>query len=863
MRLIYIFLFLICSFPTIAQQTIMGIVTDAENGNPLSNVQIVIRKDRAILQYTHSDKIGEFSIKKSSTPETLLTFSHVGYKNVEMKVADITDRVRIKLYPQSFTLHEVTIKAPKIRAQGDTITYYVEQFSSDRDKTIGDVLKKMPGIDIDTKGKITYNGKSINKFYIEGQDLLGGKYGIAVNGIPQQDVGRIEVYEDHQPIRALEGLHFSDQAAINIKLKDDAKAHWIATIEAGGGLPMPLWEAKLFAMCIKDKYQNITVLKSNNSGHDLSRECETVTAWGIMEGSNPESSGQFFNVSLPTTPYLSAERTLDNRSHLFSSNQLWGLKNNHQLKAQINYLNDKTQSEASSETVYYLPGEENIFLKESKQGTACKNILGTNLTINGNKENYYLNNSFNTEWKWDKTDLATLNDANDIKERAKLPTYQLSNNFQLVKRINQHALSLYSFTLLQSASHELDIYNDEEAWEQSVFSKYLFNNNYASYSFAIKNWVLSLTGGISFFLHDMESELYKYTSLPDVLASNDVSTSYISTYLTPKLEWNKKVLIFTLQCPVNYYHYNYKNSHSTQKKDFCYYSPAFRVQYNITPDLEWNMNGGLSQKKPDVFSWYDNVIMQNYRNLKKGYVTMQPEANKSLSSNLSYKNLAWILFANLHMSFQWNKHNYIDNRDFEDNNLTNHSTVPQKYNSRLQTSSARISKGIDIINGTASVKGLYYAFHSQMSQQERLIPYGLKMHEISGNVNGQIKGLLDWEYDISYSKNKLDISENELSASERLSHKITTDCHFGKKLTFRTVAEYYRNEISENTFKNTFFLDASITYKVNKKFEVSLNADNLFNHVMYDYILNSSLSTYISKQSIRGRNIFINFFYQL
>lgn len=863
MRIVYILLFLICSFPAIAQQMIVGVVTDAENGNPLSNVQVSIRKDGLILQYTHSDKNGEFSIKKSSTSGGLLSFSHVGYKKEEMDVTNVTDRVRIKLYPQSFTLHEVTVKAPKIRAQGDTITYFVEQFSSDRDKTIGDVLKKMPGIDIDTQGKITYNGKSINKFYIEGQDLLGGKYGVAVNGIPQKEVGRIEVYEDHQPIRALEGLHFSDQAAINIKLKDDAKAHWIATIEAGGGLPMPLWEAKLFAMCVKDNYQNITVLKSNNNGHDLSRECETVTARNIMEGSNPEKSGQFFNVSLPSTPYLSAKRTLDNRSHLFSSNQQWGLKNDLQLRAQVNYLNDRTQSDESSETVYYLPGEENICLKESRQGTAKKNVLGTNLTVIGNKENYYLNNSFNTEWKWNRTDLATLNDTNDIKECAKLPTFQISNNFQFVKRINQHALSLYSFTLLQSDSHELDVYNNKEAWEQSVSSKFLFNNSYASYSFAIRSWVLSLTGGVSGLLYDMESDLYKYTFLPDAFASNDIKTSYISTYLTPKLEWNKKVLILTLQCPVSYYHYDYKNSHSPQKKDFCYYSPAFRIRYNITPDLEWNMSGGLSQKKPDVFSWYDNVIMQNYRNLKKGYVTMQPEANKSLSSNLSYRNLAWILFANLNVSLQWNKHNYIDNRDFEDNNLIIHSTVPQKYNSRLQTMSARINKGIGFINGTASVQGTYYAFHNQMNQQEKLIPYRLEMRGISGNVNGQIKGLLDWEYDISYSKNKLDMSENELSASERLSHKITTDWHFGKKLTFRAVAEHYRNEISEDTFKNTFFLDTSVTYKANKKFEVSLNADNLFNHVMYDYTLHSSLSTYISKQSIRGRNIFINFFCQL
>ena len=156
-------------------------------------------------------------------------------------MTEIQDRILVKLYPQSIVINEVVIKAPKIRGQGDTVTYFVNQFSSDRDKTIGDVLRKMPGINVDTKGKITYNGKEINKFYIEGQDLLEGKYGIATNGIPQQEVGTVEVYEDHQPIKALEGLFFSDQAAINIKLKEGAKAHWITTLDLESGLPLPLW----------------------------------------------------------------------------------------------------------------------------------------------------------------------------------------------------------------------------------------------------------------------------------------------------------------------------------------------------------------------------------------------------------------------------------------------------------------------------------------------------------------------------------------------------------------------------------------------------------------------------------------------
>lgn len=223
-------------------------------------------------------------------------------------MTEIQDRILVKLYPQSIVINEVVIKAPKIRGQGDTVTYFVNQFSSDRDKTIGDVLRKMPGINVDTKGKITYNGKEINKFYIEGQDLLEGKYGIATNGIPQQEVGTVEVYEDHQPIKALEGLFFSDQAAINIKLKEGAKAHWITTLDLESGLPLPLWEIKSFTMLIKKNQQNISILKSNNRGHDLSHECETVTTRGFFNQDDYYNQSQDIDVALPSTPSLSPER---------------------------------------------------------------------------------------------------------------------------------------------------------------------------------------------------------------------------------------------------------------------------------------------------------------------------------------------------------------------------------------------------------------------------------------------------------------------------------------------------------------------------------------------------------------------------
>ena len=81
----------------------------------------------------------------------------------------------VALEPGNTLLKEVTVKAERIREQGDTISYSVSSFAQEQDRSIGDVLRRMPGINVESSGKIQYQGEDINKFYIEGADLLGGK----------------------------------------------------------------------------------------------------------------------------------------------------------------------------------------------------------------------------------------------------------------------------------------------------------------------------------------------------------------------------------------------------------------------------------------------------------------------------------------------------------------------------------------------------------------------------------------------------------------------------------------------------------------------------------------------------------------
>ena len=131
-------------------------------------------------------------------------------------------------------LKEVIVTAKKIRQSGDTISYSAATYRGKNDKTLEDLLRKMPGIEVKADGQITYNGQWINEFYIEGLDMLGGNYGVATRNIDANDIGSVQVLQNHQDVKLLQGVKSGNAPAMNIKLKQNALGIWSSTLQAVG-----------------------------------------------------------------------------------------------------------------------------------------------------------------------------------------------------------------------------------------------------------------------------------------------------------------------------------------------------------------------------------------------------------------------------------------------------------------------------------------------------------------------------------------------------------------------------------------------------------------------------------------------------
>ena len=340
-----------------AQTVVTGKVVD-DHGESLSSVIIKrYTQGHKLGGYASSGSDGSFSIK-AETGDSLI-FSMLGFKNQHIAVSSNMKPLTIRMSDGAIELREVKVKSDKVHEHGDTISYIVGAYANGNDRSIGDVIAKMPGFDVDkSTGKISYEGKPISKFYIEGLDMLGGKYGTATNTLPQGEVGSVQVLRNHQPIRVLEDFTFTDDAAVNIKMKSSAKTHWVTSWKAGGGYGSAhdgydkgRWLFEGFGLRLKSDLQTMLTYKTNNTGTDVSRESTNLFSLDELMGEQPKS---FIRLSVPTASGLSRERSLLNRSHAFTANVMKRISEDSQINFQLVYNNERDKAWGDRRTEYIL-----------------------------------------------------------------------------------------------------------------------------------------------------------------------------------------------------------------------------------------------------------------------------------------------------------------------------------------------------------------------------------------------------------------------------------------------------------------------------------------------------------------------------
>ena len=849
-NLLLITLYLIGAVSLMAQVNVSGMVIDKEINEPVVGASAIIKgADNKIKKFASTKANGSFAMSVPSVSDCRLEVTMMGYAKQTIPLDSVTLPITVYLELGTTELKEVVVKADRIREQGDTISYHVGSFAQQQDRSIGDVLRRMPGIDVAQNGKIQYQGEDINKFYIEGSDLLGGKYGIATNGINHEDVGAIEVMENHQPMQVLSGISFSDKAAINLKLKNKAKATWTFHGDAGGGWSWQpdgaIWDGELFAMAVMPSFQNITTFRTNNTGEDLSSSSTDFFASRRETGLS-----RYVGVTLPGVPSLSDKQTLFNRSFLVSTNNLWKLKNG-EFKANLDYSFNRVTAQAINITTYFLEGGNRV-ITEQRDGTEHTHSLSGKFIYELNQKTAFINNTLQANIDWNDLSLRTDGTLPNTQS-VELPDYYITNKFKLIKRFNgKHLVTFQSVNEWESLPQTLNIDLGGQPFRQSISDHAFYTHESAAYAFNIKGITLSLEGGIKGYIRSMDSQLPEIPQELPGITENVVNTNYLTIYATPKLEYWVRRINILLNLPISYTHYSFDKA--IANRDEVYFSPSLSFIWKPNNRFSGSIRGGLGRSPMNLNLIHTGLIMTNYRTLNAGTEQFYNSSSQNLSANISYKHTRYGLFVNGMVLHSWTHVPYTMAQQLYGDYVV-YSYADAKNDGKMLLAMGNIGKTLDFMRGSCNVNGSFRRNESHLLSQSQTVNSVSTGWSVGGKINGNPCHWFSFDYRIDYSDNLLTMNGESEAWLSTLENVLSLTFIPHSKWQWTISGEHYCNELSEHYYKNVVMLDTKLTYQLNKKIELAASLTNILDKRNYNYTTYSELTSFESQRQLRGRQI--------
>lgn len=831
-----------------AQRIVEGVVTDV-GGHPVSAaiIKTVDAITKKTLHFCQTDAKGKFAI--TAQEGNILSISAISYKKQELKVSMDMPAQHITLEEDIKTLSEITVKAKPIKIKGDTIQYLLTTYKKAGDRTLGDVLAHVPGFAVNKEnGEIRYEGKSISNFYIEGMNLMGGKYGLATKSLPQDDVATVEVMKHHQPIRVLDDFTYSDDNAINIRMKQGAKAHWMTTYSGGVGLKSHggLWNFETFAMRLKPSFQAILTYKTNNTGKNIRRETDKLLSFDELQ--SPLTA----MITLPSPSLLLLKgRSFFNRSHAVSLNALQRIDENSQVSVQVTFANDRNEATSLRHSDFYSnKGIKTI--ENRKQYLEKSNDLFAKIKYENNAKNHYLKNELSGDFSWNKQWLNEQG-TNPHKMMGNLPIYTLKDNFSIMKKYGKRLVTLQSKNIMDVRPQQLYV----DSLVQSMNQHYYETDTDVRGSFRIGRFILSGQIGVNAGEHRFASDL---TGVPDSigLLMGKSNFTFARFYATPSVEYIVRDLDFMLSGDMSYNHYKYSLDNGDSK---YLLSPNLRIRWKATATWTFSADASINSMQINVAQFYPTLVLQDYQYMSKGLSYYNLSKEKSLGVGAVYSDALKGSSIRLRITRSFGTSPYTPTQDYVGNyiieSLTPEST---KYNSWSMFLMG--SQGIGFLKGKLNVNALYNAMNSYMVQNRQRMPYDTKNLKITSDLDiGLIKGV-DVTYKLTYGFHQMKMPAfGKTSNLNSWKHEGSLRMPLCKILSLEALTEYYHNEVAQKKFKDMFFQDITLIFKA-KHFDLSLAWNNVFNHKNYSYGINNTLSSSFSNQNIRGRELMLSFYYK-
>ncbi len=854
-KILILFVFLL-PFSLWSQTIIEGVITGEKN-LPVDGASIMVKQSdkTKIITYAISDKNGKYQLSFSSpSKKVIIKVSRMGYRMIEDTLNNLSQERNYRLQKHNFRLKEVIVKIPPVTKKGDTIRYNVTSFASGKDRSIADVLKKMPGINVLPDGKILYQGKPINKYYINGLDLLCGRYNLANDNLPYKEVARVEIFENHQPIKILDSLVYSEQAALNIKLK--RKYTFTGQIWAGAGFVPLLREVNLTPMLFTRGRQVLFSYQTNNTGKDLTRQLNVLAPEDLLLlVENQNANKNQLNIVSPVSPGFSKKRWLDNDSHLLSFHFLQKTGKESEIKMNLSYLYNNIQEGAVIKTRFFTAESEWV-IQEELSNRFYNNTFQTEMVFNKNSKNLYFKNVLKLRNDWNKLYGVIDKNDGDFYQKADYNMLSVSNRFYSIFSIGKQLFSIRSSVILSRKPEMLlvtpgvfpEALNNGEAYMQS--NQYLktnrfFTNNYIGLTRSLGTLVLSMKTGFIIKRNLFNSSLLidENQQVEDAFVNNNEENRN-EIYTDFSIQYQKNRWKMSVFGKFNLSGYDFLNSidKSRQKKHNFFVSPGISLRYNWPK--YWKSATVFSRRSQwdDLAHSFQGYILQNYSSLIKMNIPLSDVIFQNFSQEFSYRNPLRSLFMNVSYTYQVSNNQYLYQMNISSRGTLLFQAVEYSHIKKSHSFEGGISKyfpgwktGIDFkMNGS-------YSKYPQLindkveNSNNLLAQYSAKVHT---NITKQIA----FSYKPEFVFYKSRISNKELPALSTYSHFMEFSSNFLANQWIGIDTEYRKNKGFTGN-QSAFFADIIYRFSLpKKKWDFEIQWRNITNRKLYTNMVYSAFS---------------------
>ncbi len=839
---LHITLFLLLCGTLSAQTVISGSVKDTE-GEPLPNIQVLAYKagNRIIVAYAGTENDGHYSFSVNTDADSLdVATSSLFFEKQTRRIANRSQTVDFSLHEEIQELKGVTVRARSIEQKGDTLEYIVGSFVQKQDKSIEDVLKRMPGIEVADDGKITYQGLPIQKFYVEGMDLMGGNYASISKNLPHQSVSSVEVYENHQPIKMLEDRISSEQASINIKLAKDVAL--TGTAKVGLGAWPFLWNVNLTPMLFSGKVQMLAAYRTNNTGDDLTMYTRMLSMQQL-QGERPAKLGEELSIKQASTPLFNTNRYLDNQTHLINLNTLFPVSENTTLRVNLYYLNDLQKQLVSQSNTLYLAADTLAYTEQIDNRLRNNQLFGT-ITINRNDKAYYLDNKLNFSKAWDNAFGLDVNNGLPVSQTLKTPALSVDNDLRLIIPVGKRLLDFTSYIGYGQTPHHLEVepgqfanlLNDSIPYSkttQQLNTRQYFTDHAVSAIFTVGRFTIRPKAGFLFVQRHITSQLTLSDGEADwqsaMAADAQVRRRNVKPYLTAEVEYKRNRFSAGMDLPLSLQSVTVQSEFDGDQMTKLLFNPSLWSRLKLGNFWTLNASARLSHSIENYDTWMDGYLLTDYQDLVLRKAPLSLSRTVSGSLGVQFKEPFISLNADMRYGLGHTHSENMYRYEVGEGGISTLQVVSMPNNRFYQTLSGSVKKYFSPIRTSIGLKGNLLDSRGVSLVNGALMNTEALSYSLSPSVMFKVTEWLNVDYSLNYNKMYSFIDEQKRS-------RITYWRHFGKVFAFlkrnqivSLTAEYYRHQSQPY-----LFVDASYEFSIKKpKLDFEVRWNNIFNSKKY------------------------------